>query len=101
MIGTLRLNPHVALLSPNFVSAIQPVFIVKLKPLLGWLLLLVPIAIVLRFSPAAENPTALFTCSAIDIIPLAGWMRRATEALSARMGGGAGGLRTVDLVRRY
>ena len=67
-------------------------FIVKLKPSLSWLLLFVPIAIVLRFWPAAQNPTALFICSAIGIIPLAGWMGRATEALAARIGEGAGGL---------
>ncbi len=64
----------------------------KLKPSLTWLLLIVPIAIALRFWPGAENPTALFICSAIGIIPLAGWMGRATEALAARMGEGAGGL---------
>jgi Ca2+:H+ antiporter len=68
------------------------VFIVKLKRSFTWLLLIVPIAIALRFWPGAENPTALFICSAIGIIPLAGWMGRATEALSARMGEGAGGL---------
>jgi hypothetical protein len=65
---------------------------VKLKPSLTGLLLIVPIAIALRFWPGAENPTALFICSAIGIIPLAGWMGRATEALAARMGAGAGGL---------
>jgi len=65
---------------------------VNLKPSLSWLLLIVPIAIVLRFWPGAENPTALFICSAIGIIPLAGWMGRATEVLAARMGEGAGGL---------
>src|SRR5204862_8026347 len=70
----------------------QPLFIVKLKPLLSGLVLFVPIAIALRFWPGAENPTALFICSAIGIIPLAGWMGRATEALAARMGEGAGGL---------
>ena len=75
-----------------FVSAFQPEFIVNLKPSLSWLLLIVPIAIVLRFWPGAENPTALFICSAIGIIPLAGWMGRATEVLAARMGEGAGGL---------
>ena len=64
----------------------------NLKPSLSWLLLIVPIAIVLRFWPGAENPTALFICSAIGIIPLAGWMGRATEVLAARMGEGAGGL---------
>jgi Ca2+:H+ antiporter len=65
---------------------------VNLKPSLSWLLLIVPIAIALRFWPGAENPTALFICSAIGIIPLAGWMGRATEVLAARMGEGAGGL---------
>ena len=70
-------------------QAIQPVFIVKLKPSLTWLLLFVPIAIVLRFWPDAENPTALFICSAIGIIPLAGLMGRATEALAARIGEGS------------
>ncbi len=64
----------------------------NLKPSLSWLLLIVPIAIVLRFWPGAENPTALFICSAIGIIPLAGWMGRATEVLATRMGEGAGGL---------
>ena len=63
----------------------------KIRPL-TWLLLIVPVAIALRFWPGAENPTALFICSAIGIIPLAGWMGRATEVLAARMGAGAGGL---------
>src|SRR6267142_5826463 len=67
-------------------------FIVKLKSPVTGLLLFVPIAIALRFWPGAENPTALFICSAIGIIPTAGWMGRATEALAARMGAGAGGL---------
>jgi Ca2+:H+ antiporter len=65
---------------------------VKLKLSGNGLLLFVPIAIALRFWPGADNPTALFICSAIGIIPLAGWMGRATEALAARMGEGAGGL---------
>src|SRR5204862_5230757 len=70
----------------------QPLFIVKLKPLLSGLVLFVPIAIALRFWPGAENPTGLFVWSAIGIIPLAGLMGRATEVLAARMGEGAGGL---------
>src|SRR5258708_39710493 len=65
---------------------------VKVKASFSWVLLFVPIAFVLRFWPGAENPTALFICSAIGIIPLAGWMGRATEVLAARMGEGAGGL---------
>src|SRR5438477_2750188 len=83
--------------NPNFISAIQPVFIVKLKPSLNWLLMIVPVAIGLRFWPGAENPTALFICSAIGIIPLAGWMGRATEMLAARMGEGVGGLLNATL----
>lgn len=64
----------------------------KLKFSLSWFLVFVPIAIALRFWPGGANPTALFICSAIGIIPLAGWMGRATEALAARMGEGIGGL---------
>jgi len=55
------------------------------------LLVFVPIAIVIRFWPDG-HPTAIFICSAIGIIPLAGWMGRATEALAGRMGEGMGGL---------
>ena len=51
-----------------------------------------PLAIVLRFWPGAINPTALFVCSALGIIPVAGWIGRATEALAARVGEGLGGL---------
>src|SRR6476659_1671876 len=63
-----------------------------LKPSLNWLLVFVPAALVLRFVPAFANPTALFICSAIAIIPVAGWIGRATEALAERVGEGAGGL---------
>jgi Ca2+:H+ antiporter len=38
------------------------------------------------------SPTALFVCSALGIIPLAGWIGRATEALAVRVGEGLGGL---------
>src|SRR3954467_4075083 len=63
-----------------------------MKSWMNWLLLFVPIAIALRFVPALSNPTALFICSAIAIIPVAGWIGRATEALASRMGEGLGGL---------
>jgi Ca2+:H+ antiporter len=63
-----------------------------MKPSLNWLLIFVPAALVLRFVPALSNPTALFICSAIAIIPVAGWIGRATEALAARVGEGLGGL---------
>jgi Ca2+:H+ antiporter len=52
----------------------------------------VPIAIALRFLPSLENPTALFIVSCLAIIPLAGWMGRATEHLAERLGSGIGGL---------
>jgi Ca2+:H+ antiporter len=63
-----------------------------LRPRLDWLLVFVPIAIVLRFVPSLENPTALFLVSCIAIIPLAGWMGRATEHLAEHLGQGVGGL---------
>jgi Ca2+:H+ antiporter len=62
------------------------------KPSLNWLLVFVPVAVALRFWPALANPTALFVCSAIAIIPVAGWIGRATEALAFRVGEGLGGL---------
>lgn len=63
-----------------------------LKPSLDWLLIFVPVAVALRFIPSLENPTALFVVSCIAIIPLAGWMGKATEHLSERLGQGIGGL---------
>lgn len=63
-----------------------------LKPRLDWLLIFVPVAIVLRFVPSLENPTALFIVSCLAVIPLAGWMGRATEHLAEHLGPGVGGL---------
>jgi Ca2+:H+ antiporter len=63
-----------------------------LKPSLDWLLIFVPVAIILRFVPGFENPTALFIVSCLAIIPLAGWMGRATEHLAEHLGQGVGGL---------
>ncbi len=63
-----------------------------LKPSLDWLLIFVPIAIALRFVPSFNNPTALFICSCLAIIPLAGWMGKATEHLAEHLGQGIGGL---------
>ncbi len=61
-----------------------------LKPSLNWLLVFVPAAAVLELTHA--SPTAVFVCSCIAIIPLAGWMGRATEHLAERVGAGLGGL---------
>ncbi|HNQ14428.1 MAG TPA: calcium/proton exchanger [Pyrinomonadaceae bacterium] len=63
-----------------------------LRPSLDWLLVFVPIAIAFRFVPSLENPTALFIISCLAIIPLAGWMGKATEHLAEHLGQGIGGL---------
>jgi Ca2+:H+ antiporter len=52
----------------------------------------VPVAIALRFLPSLENPTALFVVSGLAIVPLAGWLGRATEHLAEHLGQGVGGL---------
>src|SRR2546429_6845084 len=62
------------------------------KPSLNWLLIFAPIAFALRFWPGQSHPTALFVCSAIAIVPVAGWIGGATEELAARVGEGLGGL---------
>lgn len=55
------------------------------------LLLAVPVAIALRYVGAWRNDTLLFIVAAIAIVPLAGWMGRATEQLAARSGSAIGG----------
>ena len=60
------------------------------KNLLNWLLVFVPLAAVLEFTHA--GPIPIFAVSCLAIIPLAGWMGRATEHLAARAGEGVGGL---------
>ena len=59
---------------------------------LDFLLLAVPLAIALRYVPAWRNDTLLFIVAAVAIVPLAGWMGRATEQLAERAGAGVGGL---------
>src|SRR3954462_13527180 len=63
-----------------------------MKSWMNWLLLFVPAALAFRFLPQLANPTALFICSAIAIVPVAGWIGRAAEELAARVGEGLGGL---------
>lgn len=62
---------------------------VTVKPLM-LLLAFVPVAAFLEFTHA--DPIAIFVCSALAIIPLAGLMGEATEHLSVRTGPGLGGL---------
>ena len=59
---------------------------------LDWLLIAVPIALAIRWVPAWRNDTVLFFVAGLAVIPLAGWMGRATEHLGARSGPGIGGL---------
>lgn len=59
--------------------------------MLNWLLLFIPITIALEhFAP--DQYLLVFIASALAILPLAGWMGRATEQLAERMGEGIGGL---------
>jgi Ca2+:H+ antiporter len=61
-----------------------------LKNILNWMLLLIPVAVVLEIVQA--DPLYIFIASAGAIIPLAGWMGRATEWIAEHMGPGIGGL---------
>jgi len=58
---------------------------------LPFLLCAVLAAAALKFL-APEQHTAIFAASAIAILPLAGYIGRATEILASRLGGGLGGL---------
>jgi Ca2+:H+ antiporter len=58
--------------------------------MLNWLLLAIPVAIALELMHA--DPLYIFLSSGIAIIPLAGWMGRATEWMAEHLGEGVGGL---------
>jgi Ca2+:H+ antiporter len=62
-----------------------------LKPSLSWLLVFVPVVVALELL-APERHTLIFFLAGAAIIPLAGWMGRATEHLAERTGEGIGGL---------
>lgn len=61
-----------------------------MKNALNWMLLMIPVAIVLEVMHA--EPMYIFGASAFAIVPLAGWMGRATEWMSEHLGPGVGGL---------
>jgi Ca2+:H+ antiporter len=63
-----------------------------LKPSLSWLLPLTPVVLLLRYVLAPEAHVALFMLAGLAIVPLAGWMGKATEHLADRTGEGIGGL---------
>src|SRR2546423_7177126 len=59
--------------------------------MLNWLLIFVPVAIGLEvFAPASH--TLIFLTACLAIVPLAGWLGRATEELAHHTGEGVGGL---------
>ncbi len=59
--------------------------------MLKWLLVFVPVAIALEYL-APQRHLLIFAVTAIAILPLAGWLGRATEQLADRSGEGVGGL---------
>lgn len=59
--------------------------------MLNWMLVFVPIAVLLEYV-AAEYHLLVFLAAALAIVPLAGWLGRATEQLAERSGEGVGGL---------
>src|SRR5262245_31600908 len=61
-----------------------------MKSPLNWMLLAIPVAIALEMMEA--DASYIFISSGLAIIPLAGWMGRATEWMSERLGSGIGGL---------
>ena len=63
----------------------------SLDNILTLLLVFVPVALVLDFVVHASG-LVVFVASAVAIVPLAGWMGRATEHLASHVGEGLGGL---------
>src|SRR5499427_9516736 len=62
----------------------------SLRSPLNWMLILVPVAFGLQVTGA--DALYIFVASALAIIPLAGWMGRATEWMAEHLGSGIGGL---------
>lgn len=60
-----------------------------------WLLVLVPIAVLVGYVFHA-GPIAVFGAAVLAIVPLAEWIRRATEQVAHRAGPGIGGLLQVS-----
>ena len=59
-----------------------------------WLLLLIPISLALRYL-FDFPPLVVFTAAILAIVPLAEWIRRATEQLAHKLGSTIGGLLNV------
>ncbi len=56
-----------------------------------WLPIFVPVAVLLEYMAPAEHAW-IFAASGLAILPLAGWMGRATEEVASYAGEGVGGL---------
>src|SRR4051812_8022311 len=66
----------------------------------GWLnvlLLAVPAAFAIRYVPGWRNDTLVFIVAGIAVIPLAGWLGRATEQLAERTDPALGALLNATL----
>jgi Ca2+:H+ antiporter len=63
--------------------------------MINWLFIFVPISLVLEYVLHAPQPW-IFATAVIGIIPLAEWIRRATEQLAATAGSAIGGLLNVS-----
>lgn len=61
------------------------------KPSLNWLLIFVPISAGLHYG-LPDSHTAIFLCSCLAILPLAGWLGKGTENLAHHTGEAVGGL---------
>src|SRR5436190_9521130 len=59
--------------------------------MLNWLLIFVPVTIGLEFF-RPESHALIFLAACLAIVPLAGWLGRATEQLAHHTGEGIGGL---------
>ena len=59
--------------------------------MMTWLLLFIPVAAGLEFLAPGRH-LLVFAASSLAILPLAGWLGRATEQLAERLGEGVGGL---------
>jgi Ca2+:H+ antiporter len=59
--------------------------------MLNWLLIFVPVAVGLEFLKP-ESHALIFAAACLAIVPLAGWLGRATEHLASHTGEGVGGL---------
>ncbi|MFV1995432.1 MAG: calcium/proton exchanger [Verrucomicrobiales bacterium] len=62
-----------------------------LKPSLNWLLIFVPATIIVHYAGLLSE-TVVFVFACLAVIPLAGWMGKATEHLAERTSEGVGGL---------